>query len=66
LKQFIADVDKIARAHLASIDNKIIRLKPLRREIARMLEQCAQGRIAECRVIEALADHSLCASEHGA
>ena len=30
----------------------------LRTELQRMLEECASGRVAECRVIEALADNS--------
>ncbi|MFN4204706.1 MAG: MerR family transcriptional regulator, partial [Tabrizicola sp.] len=33
-------------------------------ELERMVLQCAGGRIANCRVIEVLGDHSLCTTEH--
>lgn len=51
-------VDVIARAHLADIDGKIMRLVALRSEVQHMIDQCALGQIRQCRVIEALADHS--------
>lgn len=47
-------VDTIARDHLAAITHKIARLSALRQEVTRMIEQCRRGRIAECRVIDAL------------
>ncbi|MBX9590981.1 MAG: helix-turn-helix domain-containing protein [Hyphomonadaceae bacterium] len=47
-------VDAIARDHLAAITHKIARLSALRQEVTRMIEQCRRGRIAECRVIDAL------------
>jgi len=34
----------------------------LKTELERMLQQCGHGRVAECRVIEVLADHSKCVS----
>lgn len=52
--------DSIALRHLADIDSKVARLTALRAEVARMVEQCAGGRVAECRVIEVLADHGQC------
>lgn len=57
-KQSCASVDAIAKANLASIDNKIARLTALRAEIDRMLKACAKGRIGQCRVIDTLARHS--------
>lgn len=51
------DVDVIARAHLAEIEDKIARLTELRREVQHMIEQCAQGQVKDCRVIEVLAAH---------
>jgi DNA-binding transcriptional MerR regulator len=54
--------DAIARSHLADIDHKIARLVALRVEVQSMVDQCAQGRIRECRVIEVLGDHGACAS----
>jgi DNA-binding transcriptional MerR regulator len=52
--------DAIALRHLAAIDSRIARLTALRAEVARMTEECAHGRIGECRVIEVLADHESC------
>jgi DNA-binding transcriptional MerR regulator len=53
-----ASVDAIAKAHLASIDEKIVRLTALRAEVDRMLKECATERIAECKVIDVLARYS--------
>ena len=47
-------VDAIARDHLAAITHKIARLSALRQEVTRMIEQCRRGKIAECRLIDAL------------
>jgi DNA-binding transcriptional MerR regulator len=55
--------DAIALDHLTAIDDKIVRLKALREELARMTEACSGGRIAECRVIDVLADHGKCCSD---
>lgn len=49
--------DTIARAQLQDIEEKITRLASLKAELRHMIDACTQGRIAECRVIEALADH---------
>lgn len=57
------EADVIARAHLADIDHKIARLVALRSEVQHMVDQCAQGQIRECRVIEVLADHTECLHE---
>ena len=38
--------------------------KALKAELERMVVQCAGGKIADCRVIEVLGDHSLCATDH--
>lgn len=55
--------DAIARAHLEQIETRIVRLQALKRELERMVAECAGGRIAECRVIEVVSDHSLCQAE---
>jgi DNA-binding transcriptional MerR regulator len=47
--------DAIARARLAEVRQRIARLKALEDELTRMIDECARGRIAECRVIETLA-----------
>ncbi len=51
------EVDLIARRHVKEIDSKMKRLTDLRKEMKRMIRGCKQGRISECRVISALADH---------
>jgi len=55
-----AAADAIARAQLAQVESRIARLEALRRELERMVAKCRGGRIAQCRVIEVLADHSQC------
>lgn len=57
--------DSIAQNHLAEIDRRIASLKALRGELTRMIDECGHGRICDCRIIEALADHSFCRTEHG-
>jgi DNA-binding transcriptional MerR regulator len=49
--------DRIARTHLREVERRLARLAALKAELERMLTRCEGGRIAECRVIEALADH---------
>ncbi|MCJ2054762.1 MerR family transcriptional regulator [Methylobacterium sp. J-070] len=49
-----ADVDALTRRHLAEVDRRIARLIAMRGELQRMLDECGQGRICECRVIEVL------------
>ncbi len=56
------DVDRIARAHLQDVEHKIARLLGLRDELARMVGDCGRGTVADCRVIDTLADHDLCAT----
>jgi DNA-binding transcriptional MerR regulator len=60
--QSCAAADTIAKAHLAEVEARIARLTALREELRRMIEECACGRVAECRVIETLADSG---HEHG-
>lgn len=47
-----------AMAQLEAIDAKMRRLTALRAELARVAEACQGGRVAECRIIETLADHT--------
>jgi len=61
-----SEVDRIARTHLEEVESKIRRLEGMRGELQRMISRCAGGKVTECRIIESLADHSLCISgEHG-
>lgn len=56
------EVDAIARAHLTVVEAKIKQLTALKGELSRMLKSCSQGQVSDCRVIEALTDHALCAT----
>ena len=58
--QSCADADRLAAEHLAEIERKIAQLQALRDELGRVTAECARGRVADCRVIEVLSDHSLC------
>ena len=57
-------VDSIANNHLIEIDRRIASLTALKAELSRMVDECGHGRVCDCRIIEALADHSHCRSEH--
>lgn len=52
--------DEIARARLGDVEQRIASLTALKAELERMVAGCAHGRVAECRVIEVLADHGKC------
>ena len=54
--QSCATADQIAKTHLVEVEKRIASLTALRSELQRMVEECACGRVAECRVIETLAD----------
>jgi DNA-binding transcriptional MerR regulator len=54
--QSCAAADQIARARLADVEQRIASLMALKTELERMLSECACGRVAECRVIEILAE----------
>lgn len=64
--QSCAEADAIATEQLIAVEARITRLTALKSELERMLAQCAQGTIADCRVIETLSDHAHCAGDHHA
>ncbi|MGD9669484.1 MAG: helix-turn-helix domain-containing protein [Hyphomicrobiaceae bacterium] len=55
-----AEVDGIAKEHLAEIDSRIARLKALREEMQHMIASCSQGKVCECRILEVLSNHNYC------
>lgn len=63
--QSCAAADVIAKKQLAAVKARIARLTALKAELERMITQCAQGTVADCRVIEVLGDHSHSAQDHG-
>ena len=48
------DASRIAQGQLDAVEDRIARLLNLRDELSRMVSDCHRGRVAECRVIEAL------------
>ncbi|KKX23790.1 MULTISPECIES: helix-turn-helix domain-containing protein [Hyphomicrobiales] len=48
------DASLIAQDQLEAVESRIARLLKLRDELRRMISECGRGRVAECRVIEAL------------
>ena len=51
-----AAADRLSSAHLEEVRDKASTLRRLQRELIRMVAQCRGGKVAECRVIEALSD----------
>ncbi len=53
-----AAADAAARERLSEVDRRIASLNALRGELVRMIDGCSDGSVADCRVIETLADRS--------
>jgi len=64
--QSCAAADAIARDRLIEVERRIASLTALKAELARMVEGCSHGHVAQCRVIEILADHGECEHHHKA
>ncbi|HEV7319516.1 MAG TPA: helix-turn-helix domain-containing protein [Ensifer sp.] len=58
------EADRIASEHLATVREKIARLKKLEQELERIVACDGNHTVGDCYVIRALADHSMCDSEH--
>ena len=54
-----AAADAIARQQRLAVEARLARLGALKAELERMVAQCAHGTVADCRVIETLADGQL-------
>jgi DNA-binding transcriptional MerR regulator len=63
-EQSCSSADTIAKARLEEVEQRIRSLNALKGELELMIEGCKHGRIAECRVIEVLADHGKCNQLH--
>ena len=59
-----AQAHDIARAHLATIKERLTRLRRLQRELTRIVETCHGERVGDCYIIHSLADHGLCEGPH--
>ncbi len=53
-EQSCQTASRLASTQLDAVENKIERLTLLRAELKRMVASCENGRVAECRVIDAL------------
>lgn len=59
-------VDTIARDQLQEVDRRIRSLNAMKTELERMILQCRGDKIADCRIIQVLSDHSQClVQDHG-
>lgn len=58
------DANLLALDQLAAVESKIAQLETLRVELQRMMSAGCHGMAGDCRVIESLADHGLCAHDH--
>ncbi|QDC40364.1 helix-turn-helix domain-containing protein (plasmid) [Sphingobium fuliginis ATCC 27551] len=50
------EVSQIATDQLEAVESRIRRLLGLRTELIRMVQECANGKVATCRIIEVLGD----------
>ena len=55
--------DRIARARLAEVEQRICSLTALKAELELMINGCSHRYVATCRVIEVLADDDQCAHD---
>jgi len=63
-QQSCADADSIARRQLKQVEQRLLRLQALQKELKRMIVECSGDRVADCRVLEVLRDHSECLTAH--
>lgn len=62
--QSCADADSTAQQQLKQVEDRIARLQALQLELKRMIGECGQHSVAQCRVLEVLRDHSECLTDH--
>lgn len=55
-----AEADSLAAKHLLDVTSRIERLTALKDELERMIASCTGNRIADCRILEVLANHDCC------
>ena len=63
-QQSCADADSIAQRQLKQVEQRLLRLQALQKELKRMIAECSGDRVADCRVLEVLRDHSECLTAH--
>ena len=63
-QQSCSDADSIARRQLVQVEQRILRLQALKTELERMISECTGDKVADCRVLKILRDHSECLTAH--
>jgi len=58
--QSCEQADRLARLQLEQVEQRIASLKALKKELERMVTSCSHGKVADCRVINVLANHADC------
>lgn len=58
------DADQIAVRQLEIVRDKIAKLRPLEKELERITAHCHGDQIRDCYVLQSLANHDMCESEH--
>ncbi len=58
--QSCATADRIARARLVEVEQRLVGLTALKGELEAMITSCGRGVVADCQVIEVLDDHGKC------
>ncbi len=58
------EANRIASEHLLDVEERIRRLTLLKTELQRISSACGSGRMADCRVMEAIGDHAHCRHDH--
>ena len=64
--QDCTQIDAIAKTHLEAVQKRIGQLRVLEAELKRMVEACTHRTVSQCRVVQVLSDHEICAGEHPA
>lgn len=59
-----ADADNIAVRQLEAVRDKIAKLRLLEQELSRIATRCHGDQVKDCYVIQSLANHELCKTEH--
>ena len=59
-----ATADSIAQRQLVQVQQRILRLKALEKELKRMIVECDGHQGSDCRVLQVLRDHSECLTDH--
>lgn len=62
--QSCGEVDAIARRQLDLVEQRLVRLQALQKELKRMITECSGNSVAQCRILEVLRDHSECLTSH--